>query len=135
MLIYKIVYFRAPFTCNRHRADVSDRDSSGSACSDLYRTLKAGKDLTKSNHQPSTAVFTTSSYPQGLPGMGAPPLPQAAVSVPDHPFSEEIFPNIQPKPTLMDLEAIFSHPVTCYLGEEPNPPLSYNFLSGSCREL
>jgi len=35
----------------------------------------------------------------------------------DNPFSEEIFPNIQSKPSLVQLEAIFSCPVTCYLDD------------------
>ncbi|KAK4816835.1 hypothetical protein QYF61_023899 [Mycteria americana] len=42
----------------------------------------------------------------------------------DNPFSEEIFPNIQSKPPLAQLEAISSCPITCYLGEETDPHLS-----------
>ncbi|KAK4811045.1 hypothetical protein QYF61_015749 [Mycteria americana] len=42
----------------------------------------------------------------------------------DHPFSKEIFPNIQSKPPLAQLEAISSRPITCYLGEETDPHLS-----------
>ncbi|KAK4822230.1 LOW QUALITY PROTEIN: hypothetical protein QYF61_011871 [Mycteria americana] len=42
----------------------------------------------------------------------------------DNPFSEVKFPNIQSKPPLAQLEAISSHPITCYLGEETNPHLS-----------
>ena len=42
----------------------------------------------------------------------------------DNPFSEEIFPNIQSKPPLVQLEAIFSRPVTCYLGEETDTHLT-----------
>ena len=42
----------------------------------------------------------------------------------DNPFSEEIFPNIQSKPPLVQLEAISSRPITCYLGEETNPHLA-----------
>ena len=41
----------------------------------------------------------------------------------DNPFSEEIFPNIQSKPPLVQLEAVSSCPVTCYLGEETDPHL------------
>jgi len=33
-------------------------------------------------------------------------------------FSEEIFPNTQSKPPLVQLKAISSHPITRYLGEE-----------------
>ena len=36
----------------------------------------------------------------------------------DNPFSEEIFPNIQSKPPLAQLEAVSSRPTTCYLGKE-----------------
>ncbi|KAK4829021.1 hypothetical protein QYF61_001796 [Mycteria americana] len=42
----------------------------------------------------------------------------------DNPFREEIVPNIQSKPPLAQLEAIFSRPITCYLGEETDPHLS-----------
>ncbi|KAK4814106.1 LOW QUALITY PROTEIN: hypothetical protein QYF61_008201, partial [Mycteria americana] len=42
----------------------------------------------------------------------------------DHPFSKEIFPNIQSKPPLVQLEAISSRPITCYLGEETDTHLA-----------
>ncbi|KAK4815148.1 hypothetical protein QYF61_017589 [Mycteria americana] len=42
----------------------------------------------------------------------------------DNPFGEKIFPNIQSKPPLAQLEAISSRPITCYLGEETDPHLS-----------
>ncbi|KAK4831720.1 hypothetical protein QYF61_018772, partial [Mycteria americana] len=41
-----------------------------------------------------------------------------------HPFSKEIFPNIQSKPPLVQLEAISSRPIASYLGEETDPHLS-----------
>jgi len=44
--------------------------------------------------------------------------------MPDHSFSKEIFPNIQSKPPLMQLEAISSHPIASYLGEETNTRLT-----------
>ena len=47
-----------------------------------------------------------------------PPLPGAAVPMLDNPFSEKSFPNIHFKHPLTQLEAITSHPVACYLGEE-----------------
>ncbi|KAK4814188.1 hypothetical protein QYF61_011911 [Mycteria americana] len=47
-------------------------------------------------------------------------LIQHPVSMFDHPFSKEIFPNIQSKPLLTQLEAISSCPITGYLGEETN---------------
>jgi len=36
----------------------------------------------------------------------------------DYPSSEEFFPNTQSKPPLMQLEAIASHLIICYLGKE-----------------
>jgi len=33
-----------------------------------------------------------------------------------HCFQEEMFPNIQPEPPMVQLKAITFHPVTCYLG-------------------
>ena len=44
--------------------------------------------------------------------------------MPDHSFSKESFPNIQSKPPLKQLEAISSHPVTSYLGEETKTHLT-----------
>ncbi|KAK4814190.1 hypothetical protein QYF61_012427 [Mycteria americana] len=42
-------------------------------------------------------------------------FPGQPVPMLDNPFGEEIFPNIQSKPPLAQLEAIFSRPITCYL--------------------
>jgi len=42
----------------------------------------------------------------------------------DHSFSKDIFPNIQSKSPLMQLEAISSRPITSYLGEETNTHLT-----------
>jgi len=44
--------------------------------------------------------------------------------MPDNAFGEEIFPNIQSKPPLMQLEAISSCPIAGYLGEETNTSLA-----------
>ena len=44
--------------------------------------------------------------------------------MPDHVFSKEIFPNIQSKSPLMQLEAIVSHPISSYLGEQTNTCLT-----------
>jgi len=44
--------------------------------------------------------------------------------MPDHSFNKEIFPNIQSKPPLTQLEAISSHPIASYLGEETNTCLT-----------
>ena len=52
----------------------------------------------------------------------------------DNPFSEEIFPNIQSKPPLVQLEAVSSCPITCYLGKEtPTPLQPFMALSGTAR--
>ncbi|KAK4817044.1 hypothetical protein QYF61_026170 [Mycteria americana] len=51
-------------------------------------------------------------------------FPGQPVPMLDNPFSEVKFPNIQSKPPLAQLEAISSHPITCYLGEETDPHLS-----------
>ena len=42
----------------------------------------------------------------------------------DNPFGEDIFPNIQAKPPLVQPEAISSCPVACYLGEETDTHLT-----------
>ncbi|KAK4827619.1 hypothetical protein QYF61_019544 [Mycteria americana] len=51
-------------------------------------------------------------------------FPGQPVPMLDNPFSEVKFPNIQSKPPLVQLEAISSCPITCYLGEESDPHLS-----------
>ncbi|KAK4830681.1 hypothetical protein QYF61_012850, partial [Mycteria americana] len=50
--------------------------------------------------------------------------PTQPVPMLDNPFSKEIFPNSQCKSLLMQLEAISSCPITCYLGEETDTHLS-----------
>jgi len=49
-----------------------------------------------------------------------------------HSFSKEAFPNTQSKSPLTQLEAIASHPIASYLGDQHLP--HYNLLSGSCAE-
>lgn len=39
-------------------------------------------------------------------------------------FVKEIFPNVQSKPSLVQLQATSSHPVSCYLGEDIDPHLA-----------
>ncbi|KAK4828712.1 hypothetical protein QYF61_000550 [Mycteria americana] len=51
-------------------------------------------------------------------------FPGQPVPMLDNAFSEVKFPNIQSKPPLVQLEAISSCPITCYLGEETDPHLS-----------
>ena len=57
------------------------------------------------------------------PGMVT-PLPQKPAPTPDNSSSNKIFPNIQSKPPLMQLEAISSCRITCYLGEETSAQLT-----------
>ena len=45
----------------------------------------------------------------------------------DHSLGE-IFPNIQPEPPLAQFEAIPSHPIASYMGEESNPHLTTTSL-------
>ncbi|KAK4823797.1 hypothetical protein QYF61_006519 [Mycteria americana] len=73
------------------------------------------------HHVPKHLTQTSFKYLQGwrlnhFPGQPVPTL--------DNPFSEEKFSNIQSKPPLVQLEAISSRPITCYLGEETDPHLS-----------
>ncbi|KAK4820013.1 hypothetical protein QYF61_017392 [Mycteria americana] len=72
-------------------------------------------------HVPKHLIQMSFKYLQGwrlnhFPGQPVPML--------DNPFCEEKFPNIQCKPPLVQLEAISSPPITCYLGEETDPHLS-----------
>ncbi|KAK4827220.1 hypothetical protein QYF61_015248 [Mycteria americana] len=51
-------------------------------------------------------------------------FPGKPVPMLDNTFHEEIFPNIQSKPPLVQLEAISSCSMACYLGEETNTHLA-----------
>ena len=51
-------------------------------------------------------------------------LPGEPIPVLNNPFCKEVFPDIQPKLTLAQLEAISPHPVTCQQWEETNPALA-----------
>jgi len=42
----------------------------------------------------------------------------------DNPFSEEVFPDIQSEPPLVQLEAVSSCPIACYLGKEADTCLA-----------
>lgn len=50
--------------------------------------------------------------------------------MPEHPFREEIFRNMQFKPPVMQLEAVSSHPATSYLGEETDSHLATASFQG-----
>lgn len=57
------------------------------------------------------------------------PFPGGPIPVPDHPFGEENFPEIQPTSPLVQLEAIPRSPIAGYMGEEADlassqPPFS-----------
>jgi len=56
---------------------------------------------------------------QGLHHLSGQPIP-----APDHSFREEIFPNVQCESPLVQLEAIPSHPIASYVGEDTNPHLT-----------
>ena len=59
-----------------------------------------------------------------LQGWGLHHFPAQPVPRPDLSFSKEIFPNIQYKTPLTQLEAIASRPIASYLGEETNTCLT-----------
>ena len=48
--------------------------------------------------------------------------------MPDHPFREVVFPDIQPEPSLEQLEAIPCSPITNHMREEANPQLTTTSL-------
>ena len=52
------------------------------------------------------------------------PLPGEPIPVLNHPFCKEVFLDIQPKPPLVQLEAISPRPVTCHQWEETNSALA-----------
>ena len=50
--------------------------------------------------------------------------------MPDHPFKEVVFPNVQPEPSLVQLEAIPSSPITSHTREEADLfYYTYNYCS------
>lgn len=55
--------------------------------------------------------------------MVIPPLSGQPDPMPDCPFIDKIFTRILSKPPLMQPEAISSHPLDSYLGEQTNPHL------------
>ncbi|KAK4827926.1 hypothetical protein QYF61_022374 [Mycteria americana] len=76
------------------------------------------KDLQNFTQQPAKGVM------KEVDGWRLNHFPGQPVPMLDNPFAEEIFPNIQSKPLLAQLEAISSFPITCYLGEETDPHLA-----------
>jgi len=49
----------------------------------------------------------------------------------DHSFSKKVFPNIQSKPPLTQLEAIASRPIASYLGEKTKTCLTTTSRQGA----
>lgn len=64
------------------------------------------------------------------PRNGDATIPWAACSMPHHHFSEEVCPDIHSKPALAELEAAASHPSTCCLRRDRQPPHCH-LLSGA----
>lgn len=77
-------------------------------------------------HLPRCHIQTVFEYFQGW---GLHHCPEQPVPVPDYPFCGGISSNILPRPLLVQLKVISSHPVPCSLGTEPGSTL----LSESCR--
>jgi len=73
------------------------------------------------SHIPKCHIYTSFEH---LQAWGLHHLPGQPVPMPDHSFSKEIFPNIQSKSPLMQLEATASRPIASYLGEETNTCLT-----------
>lgn len=67
------------------------------------------------------------------PRNGDATIPWAACSMPHHHFSEEVCPDIHSKPALAELEAAASHPSTCCLRRDRQPPHCH-LLSGATDE-
>ncbi|PKU44940.1 hypothetical protein llap_4753 [Limosa lapponica baueri] len=62
----------------------------------------------------SITVCKKSSKCGKRPGMMTQPLPWQPIPMLENPFGEEIFPNIQSKPPLAQLEAVSFCPIACY---------------------
>ncbi|KAK4824481.1 hypothetical protein QYF61_015879 [Mycteria americana] len=138
---------RFPFTPTHHRRNftftdklgpdkIQDLDSCSTSCLTFpcpqLSQFSAVSDLL------APRSCSTVESPKYAPGMAKPHsqshegnsgwrlnhFPGQPVPMLDNPFSEVKFPNIQSKPPLVQLEAISSCPITCYLGEETDPHLS-----------
>ncbi|KAK4831914.1 hypothetical protein QYF61_020291 [Mycteria americana] len=72
------------------------------------------------SHSLQPKTWVAACFPGSSVWVAASTLP---VPMLDNLFGEEMFPNIQSKPPLTQLEAVSSHPITCYLGEETDPHL------------
>ena len=74
------------------------------------------------NHVSKCHIYTVFEPLQGWSGLHH--CPGQPGPTPDHSFCEEMFPYIQSKSPLMQLEAISSCPIAGYLGEETSPHLT-----------
>ncbi|KAF1556984.1 Collagen alpha-1(XXI) chain, partial [Eudyptula minor] len=79
------------------------------------------------NHVPKRLIYTSFKY---LQGWGLNHFPGQPVPMFNHSFGKEIFPHIQSKPPLVQLEAISSRPIACYLGEETDTHLATTSFQG-----
>lgn len=72
------------------------------------------------NHVPDCHIYTFFNIATFL---NIPPLARAGQSVPMlvSPFSEELPPDIQSSPPLLQLETVSSSACACYLGGKTNP--------------
>jgi len=93
--------------------------------------LEKTSKIIKSNHQPITTCLLNRipvchiyTFFEHLQGWWLHHFPGQPNLTPDHSFSKVIFPDIQSKPSLMQLEAISSRPIAGYLGEETDTCLT-----------
>ena len=82
-----------------------------------HRSVQVRNDLQDPQAQPqptltmptAMSLSATSPWFWSTSRDGDPTTPWAAVPLPDHSFTAEMFPNIQPEPLLGQLEALISH--------------------------
>jgi len=109
---------------------------------ETFRLEKTSKFI-ESNRKPNTAKMPT---PNCVPkrhiytfqGWWLHHFPGQPVPVLYNPFREDIFPNIKSTPPLVQVEAVSSQPITCYLGKRDQQPPATRFTgslqsSGTCR--
>lgn len=81
-------------------------------CFGLERPLRSSSPAANSAQPSPPGNPVPKCHIQVPPGVVTPPLPWAAVPVLENSFHEENSPDIQPKPSLAQLESISSFPVT-----------------------
>ncbi|KAK4824915.1 hypothetical protein QYF61_021430 [Mycteria americana] len=114
-------------TTTQQDPEFKKRSLRGVLCSNTWHHYSSF--LMYDGHSPRALQFNlsqrpTGSYAEKSQGWRLNHFTGQPVPMLDNPFSEVKFPNIQSKPPLMQLEAISSRPITCYLGEETDPHLS-----------